>query len=248
MPASYHIFFDFDDTLSDLEELRRQYVRELSLILSSKYGTGEQAWREALAPALDASIHRYVVAHAGNPEGGYAHWISEERGRVTDELFRSVGVPLPAHESLPRLALDIQAAALRKCNASYSDTAETIRFLVESGHEISMGSSQESGFLRPALEGSGMSNSFNHFFGADLVDMPKEGPEFYQRIFAAVGIRPSQAIVVDDQAMCLDWAEEAGAKVIQACIRSGAPEPEFPHVIRTLGELPALLRHLYGPP
>ncbi len=85
---------------------------------------------------------------------------------------------------------------------------------------------------------------FNGFFGPDLVDIPKEGPEFYMAVFKACSIRPDEAIVVDDQAMCLDWAEEAGARVVQACVRDGALEPEFPMVIRSLCELPILVNSL----
>jgi phosphoglycolate phosphatase-like HAD superfamily hydrolase len=241
MSIQTHIFFDFDDTLSDLQSLRVQYVNALSSILSSRYGSATEEWQSALGPALDASIHRYVVKHAGKPEPGYLKWIAGERAQVARELFVTKGAPLPSGQDLGILALELQAQALVKCNAAYPGVLAAINELANAGHCLCMASSQESGLLRPALTGMGMDGILAQFFGPDLVDIPKEGPEFYQSVFKYCGIRPSQAVVIDDQAMCLDWAEESGARVIQACIREGAPEPEFPVYFRRFAELPRLV-------
>ena len=54
------------------------------------------------------------------------------------------------------------------------------------------------------------------------------------------------AMVVDDQAMCLDWAEETGARVVQACLKVGAEEPEFPVSFTNYEELPALVETMCG--
>src|SRR5438309_602999 len=81
-----------------------------------------------------------------------------------------------------------------------------------------------------------------HRYGEKFAGHPTA--EFYDRIFESCEIHPSRAIVVDDQAMCLDWAEEAGTRVIQARIRPDAPEAEFPIVLTQLSDLPALIRDL----
>ena len=240
-----HIFFDFDDTLSDQQILRIQYLRELSCLLSAKYGLGAEAWSRELVPALKASVHRYVEAHSGRPEPGYARWITEERAQVARELFGAVGVPTPKDESLSQLALVLQTEALLKCNASYPGAAASICQLHNAGFVVCMASSQESDFLRPALSGTGLEPVMLHYFGPDLIDYPKEGPEFYMRVFAKCGVQPHEAIVVDDQAMCLDWAEEVGARVIQACMINGS-EPEFPICFTNYDELPAIVEGLCG--
>src|SRR2546423_797667 len=135
-----HIFFDFDDTISDLADLRIQYVRELSTILSNRYGRTAADWHRALGPALDASIHRYVVKYAGNPENGYLAWICEERGRVARELFEAVGEAITDPESLPALALELQAETFFRGGATYFGGAAGLRGLAGVGYMLSMAS------------------------------------------------------------------------------------------------------------
>ena len=242
MPGEQYVFLDFDNTLSDMNEVGEQYVRELATLLSSGYGKEADDWIVALRPELSASIGRYVDKFAGDPLAGYNAWIEEERARVATAIFGRMTVPMPAGESMAEIAKRIQFDALTSCYATLPGGEEALRELFGMGKRIHMASSQESDYLLAALIGAGLESFIETKFGPDLVDCAKEGPEFYQRIFAACEIRPSQAIVVDDQAMCLDWAQEAGARVVQAALLPDSPEPEFPIVLRSLADLPRLIR------
>jgi len=44
----------------------------------------------------------------------------------------------------------------------------------------------------------------------------------------------------------MEWAEEAGAKVVQVCLRPAAPEPEFPLVLTRLADWPGLIGRAMG--
>jgi HAD superfamily hydrolase (TIGR01509 family) len=242
MSDDLYLFIDFDDTLSDAKTFGVQYVHALSERLASAYGGEVTAWTEALVPELGAGIARYEAQFLGNPLGGYTAWLEEERARTAESLFRSVGRTLPPEESPAELAKRIQFDALTAVHAVYPGAAEALKRLSEAGVRLMMASSQDSYFLRGALTGAGIVERFDTLYGPDLVDCAKEGTEFYRRLFEASGIRPSQAVVLDDQVMCLDWAEEAGARVVQACVRADAEEPEFPVVLTEFAQLPTLLR------
>jgi phosphoglycolate phosphatase-like HAD superfamily hydrolase len=244
MPEGVFLFVDFDDTLSDFAALGGQYVEQLSRLLSSEFGGEPGEWAAATVPELEASVARYVEKFVGNPLAGYNAWIEEERARVAAAIFARVGRELPANEPLGPLAKRVQFDALTNCNAVFPGTEEALHALFEADVRIQLASSQESDYLLAALIGGGIESCTESKFGPDLVDCAKEGPEFYRRIFAMAEISPSQAIVLDDQAMCLDWAEEAGARVIQACLKANAAEPEFPVVLGSMAELPGLVESM----
>lgn len=244
MSESVYVFLDFDNTLSDAAALRRQYVQELAYILNRDFGGETAGWEAALSPALDASQARYQATFTGNPLAGYAEWLAQERVRITQEVFAAMGVAPPAGEPLGDSARRVQFEALTGCNAALPGAEEALRGLFEAGYRTQIASAWESEYLFAALIGAGIESYTESKFGGDLVNCAKEGPEFYARIFAACQIRPSQAIVVDDQAFCLDWAEETGARVIQARLMPDAPEPEFPLVLTRLTDLTPMINSL----
>ncbi len=219
-----HLFFDFDDTLSDFDRFGAQYVTALAGILSREMGGGAGKWHEAISPALAASIGRYLRRFLGNPLQGYNAWISEERPRVVADVFGRVGLEAPDAESAGHLAVLLQEKALRRCSALFPGADSALMELFDRRYPIYLASSQESKYLRGAMTGAPCYHQIQEFYGPDLLDCAKEGPEFYGRLFQTVGVDPRCAVVIDDQVMCLEWADELGARVIQACVRT-MPEP-----------------------
>lgn len=235
------LFLDFDDTLSDYARLGRQYVGNVAAHLAQEFGGDAAEWLPVVQSELPASLARYIDTFSGGQLHGVNTWLAEERRRVVEAIFAGAGRTYPDGDPVA-LAVQVQCAALNGCCAVFPGAEAALRTLQEAGIEVMMASSQPSDYLRPALESAGLAPYITRFFGPDLVDCAKEGPEFYRRLFAACGIRPSQAVVVDDQVQCLDWAEEAGGRVVQACLLPNAAEPEFPVVLRNLADLPKLLR------
>src|SRR5205085_2568122 len=154
------------------------------------------------------------------------------------EILGEMGIPPPAGETIGDMALRLQHSALMSCNASFDGAGEALRQIVKSGHHVHMASSQESAYLTAGLIGAGLDSHVRTRFGPDLIDCAKEGLEFYSRIFAATRISAEQAVVVDDQAICLEWARQGGANVIQARIKTEQPAGPFP-ALHDLLELPA---------
>jgi phosphoglycolate phosphatase-like HAD superfamily hydrolase len=244
MPDGTYLFVDFDDTLCDSSVFYTLYLQEIAALLAGDIGGDRAEWEAAARPALETSLQRYRDTFVGNPLAGYNDWLSAERRRIAVDLFGRAGQPLPAGEPPDEFIKRMQFDALTQVRATFPGAEEALRELFERNVRTQMASAWDSDFLYGALIGAGVESYTESRFGPDLVDCAKEGPEFYQRIFAACEIRPSQAIVVDDLAFCLDWAEEAGAKVVQARLKPNAPEPEFPIVITSLTDLPDLISKL----
>ena len=236
-----HLFFDFDDTVSDFRTFGPQYVQNLSALLTREMGGVPEEWAAAILPALAVTGERYLERFRNNLLAGYNEWLNAERSRIVRDVFERAGKDAPDADSARQLAALLQERGLRGCNALYPGADAVLRSFGERGFPVFMASSQESAYLKGALTGCGAYFTIREFFGPDLIDCAKEGPEFYRRVFEQSGIRPSEAIVIDDQMMCLEWAYELGAKVVQARVRE-EPEPVGADLyFEDWGELPAII-------
>jgi phosphoglycolate phosphatase len=161
-------------------------------------------------------------------------------------VFQSVGHELPAHIAPDELTLKIQSEALRACQggAIYPGAREALQDLHQAGVRLHMASSHESRYLMAAMHGAGLDTLLDSFFGADLIDCAKEGTEYYCRMFESCGIRPEQAVVLDDGVDCLKWAQESGARVIQVRLRQDPPAQEFDSVLTDWRALPPMMAAL----
>lgn len=57
----------------------------------------------------------------------------------------------------------------------------------------------------------GIAHVLRGLCGPDLVDHVKNGPAFYEKIFAQAGVPPGSALVIESDEECCRWASEAGA-------------------------------------
>ena len=214
MPCERTVFLDFDDTLSDPFQFHVQYVREVGALLAPRYGGSEERWAKAAVDLLESVEAEYVVRFTGNPLNGYCAWLETVRERSAVTMFQRVGIPAP--EDPARVARETQFETLRRCNAAFPGAVDALEGLRAAGFRIHIASGQESEYLTAALAGADLDRFVEMKFGPDLVDCAKEGPEYYERIFAAAGVKASDAVVVDDHPPAIDWALLAGASVIQS--------------------------------
>ena len=89
----------------------------------------------------------------------------------------------------------------------------------------------------------GVRDCFGRLYGPDLIETLKEGPEYYERIFADLGIAAAEALVVDDSPRAIEWATQVGAHTVlvrdSSLLRTGTTVH-----IGSLVELPATLQQL----
>lgn len=238
------LFTDFDDTLSCQTELTEMYIEELCRLLPREITGGEGDWRQAIRIELKNSLERYKEQfNEQTPLTGYRQWIEEERARALLDACKAMNISLQSSDSPSEIAARIQFEALTCCNAAFPEAYDVLQQLFEMGVRIQMASSQESDYLLAALIGAGIESFTESKFGPNLVDCAKEGPEFYRRIISAINANPKDAIVLDDQLRCLQWAKEAGIdRLIWLSHEASSAIPEGVSVIRTLNELPEIIK------
>ena len=242
MPGERFIFLDFDDTLSDPFQFHAQYVREVGAVLAPRYGGSAERWAKAAIDLLEMLEAEYIERFEGSPLNGYCAWLETVRERSAVRMFQWMGIPVPNDRA--RVARETQFDALRRCNAAFPGAAEALRELCAADCSIHIASGQESEYLTAALMGADLDSYIGSKFGPDLVDCAKEGPEYYERIFHAVGVKASNAVVVDDYPPAIGWALQAGAAVIQSKLsreRHYEVEAGVVGVMTDLRELPGLL-------
>jgi phosphoglycolate phosphatase-like HAD superfamily hydrolase len=240
------IFLDFDNTLSDQFQMNLQYVREVGVLLAPQYGGEVEAWAKAAADMMEALEQDYLARFRNNPLAGYNDWLAGLRGRAVSLLFGAMNLPIPPEAQ--ELALETQFNALTSCNAAFPGAYDALSALFTAGYRIQMASGQESEWLLAGLMGAGIESFTESKFGPDLVDCAKEGPEFYERIFAEVGVQPADTLIVDNDPLALQWAMQVGAKVIQVQISTEQHFEALPGipVVTDLHTLPQRIKERLG--
>ena len=239
------VLLDFDDTLSDPIPFFIQFARQIGGCLSERFGGEPSVWEKAAADMLIEIQDDYVARFVGDPTNGYLQWLGSVRLWSMQLLFDAVKLPTP--NDAERLSIALQFKALSQCHAGFPGVQTAISELENRGYPLHMASGQESEYLRGGLTGLGLIRFLGSLFGPDLIDCAKEGTEYYTRVFAALGVRGDQVIVVDDYPPAIGWAIEAGAHVIQAKLSPIVREPTQPGVAAVLTDLhnlPALVAQI----
>jgi beta-phosphoglucomutase-like phosphatase (HAD superfamily) len=236
-----HIFLDDGGVLNDNAQRGQQWPGLVG---------------EYFAPLLGGSASRWAAANRAVIRDVMERW--ERRGREWEgkqtprELYDAhqldwissmaaeVGAELPADDTA-RIAMADAATdnIQRRVRADYPGAVEAVMEM-SLDYPLYTASGGCSWELERVHESVGLTGVFKTLYGADLVEHPKSGPGYYERIFAHAGVDPSTALVLDDKLACLSWAREAGARTI---LVSGA-RMKYEGVeatISSLAELPGLI-------
>ncbi len=156
-------------------------------------------------------------------------------------MCQFLGLPTPPEEECLDLASRALAWISRRIQAALPGAVEAIHLLHRHGYALHTASGACSLELVGALEGMGVRHCFGRLYGADLINTFKEGPEYYVRLFADVGVQPAEALVVDDSTEALEWAAGLGARTV---LVSSSPHPQtgVTSHLGSLAELPAFFR------
>jgi FMN phosphatase YigB (HAD superfamily) len=213
MPKAMCIFLDFDDTLSEQIPFNLQFCRAIGDFVAAIYGGDPEDWAQSAIDMMVALEADYLARFRADPTNGYCGWLESTRARATELLFAGMNIETPA--TAVALSIRIQAEALAHCNALFPSAHEAVTELRTQGFDVHMASGNESAHLSAALRAVGLEASIGHFFGPDLIDCAKEGPEFYRRIFQRLNLPAERALIVDNDPVAIGWAVAAGASAIQ---------------------------------
>ena len=120
---------------------------------------------------------------------------------------------------------------------------DTVRTLHRQGYTLHTASGESSLDLAGYLQAMGVRDCFGRLYGPDLIDILKEGPEYYERMFADLGIAPADALVVDDSPRAIEWVRQLGARAVLVG-DSSLPRTGTTVHIESLVELPVMLQWL----
>ena len=234
------VFLDDGGVMNDNALRGPQWRRLVGEYLAPRLGGERAAWAEANRAVLEREIEALVKIDVRDDFNAIMRQMDEQWLR---EMCDLVGVAAPREfEERLDLARQTFAYVIPRVRSAFPEVAEALRRLQAEGYVLNTASGEVSTDLDAYLLGMGVRDCFDRLYGPDLINTAKNGALYYQRILADSGVRPSEAVFVDDSPRPAAWAREAGARVVLVS-RNGEAPPEFV-VIRSLAELPAVLESI----
>lgn len=151
-----------------------------------------------------------------------------------------VGVARPEEDTCVELGRRANEWIPQHVRSAFPGSIDAIRALYEQGYELHTASGESSRELASYLQGMGVHECFGKLYGPDLINTFKNGPRYYERLFADLGIDPAHALVVDDRPAAIAWASSVGARTVLV----GAEESKTSFCISSLAALPDMLHML----
>ena len=155
-------------------------------------------------------------------------------------MAQLVGVLLPLEKECILLAQQAENYIIPRVHSAFPGASHAIQRLHIEGYILHTASAESSVHLTLYLEGMGVRHCFGRLYGSDLLNIFKEGPAYYARLFADLQIAPGEALIVDDSPRALAWARSLGAHTVLVGA-TGETDSRTLH-INSVAELPALLQ------
>jgi HAD superfamily hydrolase (TIGR01509 family) len=243
VPARLIIFLDDGGVMNDNNVRALQWQRLVGEYFVPLLGGSPEAWSRASRVVagrlfeLDA-WRRRVQAAADYRSFDCDYQVEWLRG-----MCILVGTTIPPEEECLRLARHATAFITRRVRAAFPGVVDTISALHRQGYPLHTASGESSLDLEGYLQAMGVRDYFGRLDGPDLIETLKEGPEYYERIFADLGISAADAVVVDDSPRATQWAMQVGTRAV---LVGGSSRPQTGTTVHigSLLELPATLQRL----
>ncbi len=243
MTARLMIFLDDGGVMNDNNTRALQWQRLVSEFFVPLLGGSAEAWSHANRVVADRLFEldawrRRVRAAPDYRSFDRTYQVDWLRG-----MCEVVGVGTPPEEECLRLARRAAAFITRRIQAAFPRVVDTIRTLHRQSYTLHTASGESSLDLAGYLHAMGVRDCFGRLYGPDLIEVLKEGPEYYERIFADLGIAAAEALVVDDSPRAIEWATQVGARTV---LVGDSPLPQTGTTVHiaSLVELPALPQRL----
>jgi beta-phosphoglucomutase len=142
----------------------------------------------------------------------YAGW---KTANVIEDVLQRAGQS-PAPELISELAAEKSRLAreeLRAANPVARDCVSVLRQL-SGDYALALASSGSRASIALFLSSNGCGHLFQSVLCGDDVDCAKPDPEIYLRTFAALGVAPRNAVVIEDAIAGIQSARSAGAGAV----------------------------------
>lgn len=243
MTARPIIFLDDGGVMNDNTVRALQWQRLVGEYFVPLLGGSSEAW---------ASANRVVTGRLFEPgtwrkriqaAADYRSFDHDYQVEWLQGMCELVGAETPPREECLHLSHRAAAFITRHVHATFPGVEDTIRTLHCQGYTLHTASGESSRELEGYLHAMGVRDCFGQLYGPDLIETLKEGPEYYERIFADLGISAADAVVVDDSPRATQWAMQVGARAVPVG-NSSLPQMGPTLHIGSLLELSATLQRL----
>jgi len=231
------VFLDVGGVINDKDQQITQWQRLVGPCFVSLLGGTAEGWAQANG-LITERLLEWESAHA---RANFVTFYSASQLHWVRGICNLQNMPIPSVEECLNLASRATDWISRRVQAAMPDAREAIRLLSSQGYRLHTASGSCSREMAGYLEGLGVRHYFGRPYGADLINAFKQEPQYFERIFADSGVRPTEALVVDDSAQALRWARQVGARTILVSSSLPPEQDTIPH-IGSLTELPAWLQ------
>ena len=243
MPARPIIFLDDGGVMNDNNVRALQWQRLVGEYFVPLLGGSPEAWSRANRVVADRLFEPDAWRRRVQAAADYRSFDRDYQVEWLRGMCGLVGIEAPPEEECLRLARRAAAFITRSVQAAFPGVGDTIRALHRQGYRLHTASGESSIELGGYLQAMGVRDCFGRLYGPDLIDTLKEGPEYYERLFADLGIAAADALVVDDSLRATRWAAQVGARTVLVGV-SSLLRTEATVQIGSLVELPATLQQL----
>ena len=124
------------------------------------------------------------------------------------------GLPLGLHDIIQLLKKNYtDEKILKSCYPSHEKQI-MLANLKNKGYKLACCSNAQKYAVLNMLQSARIDNFFDHIIGNDEGIKPKPAPDIYLNAFNILGIRPNEAMIIEDAPHGIEAAKESGAKVI----------------------------------
>ncbi len=207
-----YVFLDDGGVLSDSRLRPPEWLRLIGEFMPPRLGSTAEQWRDAnrefFGPIWSKLLERlpefsnyreFHRAHATN-------WVSGMCSRV--------GVSPPSDDEAVALYTELSIYISGRAQVATDGASDVVFALHRAGYTLYTASGTPSWELRGIVAKMGIAHLLSGLYGPDLVDHVQYGAAFYRGIFEHAGVTASQALVVESDSECCQWAVEAGANAI----------------------------------
>jgi HAD superfamily hydrolase (TIGR01509 family) len=233
------IFLDDGGVMNDNRLRGPQWQRLVGDYFAPRLGGTQEAWAEANRIVVERMLEPAAWQAYLQSASDYRSFYYQYQLDWLSGMCQLVAVPAPAEEECYRLACEATAAIIPQVRAAFPGAVDTIRLLHAQGYRLYTASGAHSSELEGHLEGMGVRECFQRLYGADLINTFKNGPAYYERLFADARVDPARALILDDSPQAIAWASQVGAQTI--LVGNASAEAGANHAIASLAHLPDVL-------
>ncbi|MFX0023835.1 MAG: HAD family hydrolase [Candidatus Hermodarchaeota archaeon] len=239
-----YIFFDDGNTLIDNKIRGKQWQQLIGEYFSPRFGSTPESWGVAnLELTKDFGGEEVPKLLYNNKDKTFKEFIEWFIEKWINEMFDFVGIKRPEKELYRKIYYGASEYVASRVKAAFPGVKESIKDLYHKGYNLYLASGTESTELNFYYEAMEIKHFLKKLYGPDLINILKVDESYYIAIFKDLGIKPNQAIFVEDKPYYLNIVEKVGANVVQACL-TGKYEPQYEYIITDMKKATKVIERL----